>query len=96
MEKVNWSKRSINSLNKIWKFYAENISIEVADKFIHEIIVEAETIVFTSQYQVEELIGKGYRRAIIRHFKVIYKADGKIIRIYNIFDSRQNPKKLNR
>ncbi|MCW4467970.1 type II toxin-antitoxin system RelE/ParE family toxin [Flavobacterium sp. MFBS3-15] len=94
MEKVNWSKRSVNSLNKIWRFYAEKAGVVVADKIVLEIISEAESIIFASQYQNEEFLNNGQRRAIVRHFKVIYTFTGDVFRIYNIFDSRQNPKKL--
>ncbi|WP_181369438.1 type II toxin-antitoxin system RelE/ParE family toxin [Flavobacterium album] len=93
MEKVIWSKRSIKSLNKIWIFYAEKAGVAVADRIVEEIISESESIVFATQFQIEEYLEKGYRRAIVRHFKIIYLVRNNEFRIYNIFDSRQNPKK---
>jgi len=76
VEKVIWSKKSINSLNKVWEFYAKT-NIDVADKIANEIIMHAESIVFAGQYQNEEHLKPGQRRAVIRHFKIIYSIKGK-------------------
>lgn len=93
MGKIVWSKESRSSLNKIWQFYAEK-DIRAADRIIDEIISTAENIKFGEQYQVEEILGAGYRRAVVRHFKVVYKIEINRLRILEIFDSRQNPNKL--
>jgi plasmid stabilization system protein ParE len=96
LEKVKWSKRSVNSLNKIWVFYAEKASIAIADKIIQEIIDKAENIRFSSQYQQEEYLENDHRRAIVRHFKIIYTFQNNQMNIFDVFDSRQHPGKIAR
>lgn len=94
MKKIIWSKRSDASLERIRKFYSEK-SITAAGKIVAEIIETAERIHFPEQYQIEESLGKNYRRAIVRHFKIIYRIDENgNIRILQIFDTRNDPKKM--
>ena len=35
-----------------------------------------------------------YRRLVVGNFKVIYRIDGEVIHVTDIFDSRQNPKRM--
>ena len=79
----------------MWDFYAVK-NIKAADKIIAEIIETANSIGFPEQYQTEEALGKNYRRIIIRHFKIIYRVEKDTIRILQVFDSRQDPKKMGR
>jgi len=93
-KKIIWSADAKNDLNLIWLFYAEK-SFEVADKVIDEIIFTAESINFSEQFQLEPTFSKiEFRRAICRHFKIIYSVRENKLFIVRIFDSRQNPKKL--
>ncbi len=93
MGKVVWTKRSRSSLRKIWEFYAEK-DTRAADRIIEEIISTAENIKFGDQYQAEEISGGKYRRAVVRHFKIVYLVKGKNLEILRVFDARQDPKKL--
>ena len=93
MERVIWSKKSLNSLNKVWKFYSK-INTDLADKIVHEIVFHAQNVVFAEQYQNEGHLKPNQRRAVIRHFKIIYRTHNSHINILDVFDTRQNPKKL--
>lgn len=93
MEKIIWSKRGRTSLQKVWNFYAEK-SITAAAKIVNEIIETAAKIHFPEQYEAEEILGKDYRRAVVRHFKIIYRPEKDNIRILQVFDTRQNPEKM--
>ena len=93
MERVIWTKRSLASLRKIWESYSEKDAI-LADRIIEEIISTIENIQFAKQYQIEERLSKNHRRAIVRHFKIIYLANKDEIQVLTVFDTRQNPGKL--
>ncbi len=93
MEKVIWSKRSLSSIRMIWNFYAEK-DIGSANKVVEEIISTVENIKFGGQYQSEQISGIKYRRAVVRHFKIIYIVKGKKLEVLRVFDARQDPKKL--
>ncbi len=41
-----------------------------------------------------EHIGAGHRRIIEGNFKIIYRIEGKVIYITDIFDTRQDPEKM--
>ena len=41
---VEWSPKAKQDLRDIWRYYARAASLEVADKMVHEISVEAERI----------------------------------------------------
>ena len=93
MEQIVWSNIARLSLKDIWDFYAEK-STPAADKIIEEIISAAESLSYKDQYQVEELLGEEFRRAVVRHFKVIYRVHEDHLRIIDVFDARQNPNTL--
>lgn len=93
MGKVIWSKLADDSLLEIWEFYAEK-SISAADKVMDEIIETTEHIHFPEQYQTEEILEKDYRRAIVRHFKIIYRIERNNIRILDVFYTRKDPEKM--
>ncbi|MGY6650064.1 type II toxin-antitoxin system RelE/ParE family toxin [Wenyingzhuangia sp. IMCC45574] len=64
--------------------YAKNVT--------SDIIKASKEINFITQYQVDEILGEPYRRMIVRHFKIIYKAESNTsIIILEIFDSYRNP-----
>lgn len=66
-------------------------------KIRNEILVGSRKITYTEQYQVDEILGQPTRRMIIRHYKIIYKVHSETeIRVFNVFDTRQNPGKIKR
>lgn len=94
MEKVIWTEVASEDIERIWKFYAEK-SISAADKVVNKIYATGNNIKFPQQYQVDENLGKPFRRMVTLHFKIIYlEFRGKIL-ITNVFDTRQNPEKMN-
>ncbi|MFT3884083.1 MAG: type II toxin-antitoxin system RelE/ParE family toxin [Flavobacteriales bacterium] len=47
------------------------------------------------QFEPElEWANAGHRRIIVRDFKIIYRIDGDTIVVNDIFDSRQDPRKM--
>lgn len=41
-----------------------------------------------------ERLGKGHRRMIEGHFKIIYRVEDDVVYVTDIFDTRQNPEKM--
>lgn len=70
-------------------------SLQGAKNVINDIVAQTKSIRFTEQYQIDEYLGKPFRRMIVRNYKIIYKIQSeKEIRILQIFDTRQNPIKI--
>tara|TARA_B100000780_G_scaffold204128_1_gene144960 strand:+ start:397 stop:693 length:297 start_codon:yes stop_codon:yes gene_type:complete len=86
---IHWSEKSTNDLRTIFDFYNSK-SHAAATTIVTEIIDQVESIRFSKQFQKDELNPK-YRRLIVRHFKVLYRADEANIFVIRIFDTRQNP-----
>jgi plasmid stabilization system protein ParE len=95
MGQVVWSTFAEISLAEIWSFYAKN-NIPAAEKVVEEIINAVEEIKYSKQFQREEFLEGKYRRAIVRHFKIIYVEENQVLRIIDVFDTRQDPKKIKR
>ncbi|WP_158841268.1 type II toxin-antitoxin system RelE/ParE family toxin [Polaribacter sp. L3A8] len=62
-----------------------------------DILHASKNIEFVEQYQVDEFLGKPFRRIIVRHFKLIYFVESKSsIIILEVFDSYRNPIEIRR
>lgn len=86
---VEWSPAAVDALQAIYIYYAE-FSEDTAQRIINELIDLAENITFPEQYQQDEL-SANYRRAIVRHYKLLYRTDNDVIYIVLILDTRQKP-----
>jgi plasmid stabilization system protein ParE len=93
---VIWSKSAMADLKHIFEHIKEKTkSVELANNTKVDILNASKQLVFTEQYQVEEILGEPYRRILVRHYKLVYKPHGKSqIRILKIFDTFKNPDKL--
>ena len=94
--KVNWSIDAVDDIERIFKRIKEKtLSENLARNVVSDIYNTGVNIQFIEQYQIDEFLGKPFRRMIVRHFKIIYrpiKEDE--IRILQVFDSYQSPIKL--
>ena len=90
--RVLWSKRALKSLKEIYDYYNQ-FSQKAAINQRDGILKKVSDIKFLEQYQVDEL-SSNHRRIVVSHYKVVYRFEGKQIRILAIFDSRQDPSKL--
>ena len=100
--KIIWSNFAETELDKIFEYYVENVSLEVAKNIIEKIISEPNKIISHPEItQVEELLldrENNYRYLICDNYKIIYSIDSnqKLIMIADVFDTRQNPTKIKR
>ena len=100
--KIIWSDFAEIQLDEIYEYYEKKASIRVATKIVTGIIKEAEKLINSSFIgQEEELLKERtiqYRYLVFKNYKVIYSIDeqNRLIKIADVFDTRQNPSKLKR
>ncbi len=92
-----WSKEANNSLVAIY-FYILVHSPQNAVMVIDKIIELAETLKEERfEYSIDPIINKQkFRHITIWNYKIIYERDLENVIILDIFDGRQNPKKLDK
>ena len=100
--KISWSNFANNQLLKIHDYYFEKISPELAKKIILNIAVKVKSLE-KNQFigQTENLLNdrkNEYRYLVYSNYKIIYSIDNKrkIVKIMDVFDTRQNPIKIKR
>ena len=95
MGQVVWSKRSTVNLKKIWTFYVKKLkTVSGANSVVNGIKKTGDALTVDVVHQTEENLKSNQYRAVYKHFKIIYKVKDNRVLILQIFDSRQNPKKL--
>lgn len=99
---IFWTEFSQKELEKIYQYYHEKAGAKIAKKLINGIF--AETLKLSKQPkigQVEELLKnreEEFRYLVFKNYKVIYwiNKKGNRIEINDVFDTRQNPVKIER
>lgn len=98
--KIFWTDFSKRQLRKIFSFYLENASLRVAQKLTIGIVEK--TFMLSTRPKVgqkEELLKdrkQEFRYLVFKNYKIIYwiNYQKNQIEITDIFDTRQNPKKI--
>ena len=99
---IIWSSFSETQLDKIFDYFVENTNHQVAKNVIQKIISETNKIIKHPEItQIEELLldwENDYRYLVCKNYKIIYSIDQKqkLIKITDVFDTRQNPIKIKR
>jgi toxin ParE1/3/4 len=99
---VIWSEFAETQLDGIFEYYKHEANTRVAKKLLKELINEANKLSKSPNIgQIEELLNKRviqYRYLVYKNYKLIYSIDTKSanIKIADIFDTRQNPTKIER
>ncbi|MFM7021769.1 MAG: type II toxin-antitoxin system RelE/ParE family toxin [Flavobacteriales bacterium] len=93
---TDWAKANLKDIHNYHKNVA---SLRTANSIKNKIIAGIKDIPnFINKYQEEENLKKlalGHRRYITGNYKIVYRVEKKTIFITDIFDSRQDPKKMN-
>ncbi len=96
--KVVWSAWALDRLDEIHDYLFEHTSERIADHTVSKIL---EAILLLTQFphggQVEPWLehkGLGHRRFVVGNYKVVYRIQKKEIRITDVFDARQDPRKM--
>lgn len=96
--KLVYTEQSLFSLEEGLNFIAPKISREKLFE-IRNMILDAADNLLSQPFQggIEPYLAHlnlGHRRVIVSHYKIIYRIDGEVIFITDIFDSRQDPDKM--
>lgn len=100
--KIIWSEVAESELDDIYQYYEKTASLKVAKKFVNAIINEPNKLIKTPEIgQIEPFLkhrGTEYQYLVFKNYKLIYSIDHKkgFIKIADVFDTRQNPIKLDR
>jgi len=98
---VYWTQFAEDKLNDIFEYYKFKAGIKVAQTLVNEIIDISLTLEFNAfGGQKEELLSErpeNFRYLIFKNYKIIYwiEEERQIIYVSTLFDTRQNPEKLN-
>ncbi|OEK09037.1 plasmid stabilization protein [Flavivirga aquatica] len=99
---IIWSDFSDQQLNEIFDYYSKKVNKRTATKIIQKILSEViilEKTPFAGQIENTLTDRKiSYRYLVCNSYKIIYSIieNEQLIRIADIFDTRQNPTKIER
>jgi toxin ParE1/3/4 len=97
--KLIYTEQALHSLEEALNFIAPNITHEKLIEIRDKILDATDTLVLHplqgSREPFLEHLGLGHRRLVVSHYKIIYRVTGDYIYITDIFDSRQDPNKMN-
>ncbi|MFV0238205.1 MAG: type II toxin-antitoxin system RelE/ParE family toxin [Flavobacteriales bacterium] len=92
---VVWSKRSVTNLKKIRDFYIKSLkTVTGANSIIKGIKQTGDALTPNILHQTEENLKLDQYRVIYKHFKIVYKVRGGEVWVLQVFDARQDPRKL--
>lgn len=94
---IVWTLSAQDELEIIYQYYSLK-SESVADKIINDILSRAEQLQkFPLSGQEEEFlkkVNKGHRYIVEGNYKIIYRISASVVYLTDVFDTRQNPKKI--
>ncbi len=97
--KIIWSNFASETLTDIYKYYKETASKSVADKIKSKIFSATKQLLKQPESgQIEkslEHLQEGHRYLVEYSYKIVYKQVKEGIIITDVFDTRQDPGKIN-
>lgn len=97
--KIIWSDFSSDILVDIFTYYKENVSYEIARRIKKNIFRSTKQLIkHPFSGQIEESLkhlGEEHRYLVEGNYKIVYKQVNEGILITDIFDTRQDPIKIN-
>ena len=100
--KIAWSEFAETQLDEIYDYYLKKAGEKTASNLIVSIIRHADYLCENPKAgQLEELLKDRkteYRYIVYKNYKIIYSIDEQLqfIKIADVFDTRQNPLKIER
>ena len=96
--KILYTEQSLISLQESLDFISKEVSLEKLIEIRDQILDSTDILVkypkLEKKEEYLEHLNLNHRRIIEGHYKIIYRIDKKIIYITDIFDTRQEPKKM--
>ncbi|MFA6401121.1 MAG: type II toxin-antitoxin system RelE/ParE family toxin [Salinivirgaceae bacterium] len=88
--KIAWTTQAKEDLRNIYKYW-EKKSLQGAINVRSDILKSPKTILYSEQYQIDDINPK-YRRIVVReNYKVLYRVESKTIFIMGIVGTAQSP-----
>lgn len=98
--KIIWTDFAANSLLEIYQFYNESASINVALRIRSRIFYATRQLIkhpLSGQLESNLLkIGEEHRYLVEGNYKIIYKRVKEGVLITDVFDTRQDPRKIHK
>ncbi|MFY1045579.1 type II toxin-antitoxin system RelE/ParE family toxin [Chryseobacterium sp. GP-SGM7] len=100
--KIFWTDFAKKELRKIFRYYREKTSLQIAQNLVEGIVLKTNSLEFQSKIgQKEELLHdqkQEFRYLVFKSYKIIYwfNKEKKRIEIVDVFDVRQYPEKITR
>jgi len=96
--KIYWTDFSKNELQNIFLYYKNIASLKVARKIISGItntvlILKSQPRIGQKEELLKDRVGE-FRYLINKNYKIIYQVKTESIEILDVFDTRQNPIKI--
>tara|TARA_R110001592_G_scaffold89458_2_gene263112 strand:+ start:568 stop:867 length:300 start_codon:yes stop_codon:yes gene_type:complete len=96
--KIKFTEQSLISLQESLDFISQEISLEKLIKIKNQLLDATDILIAHPKLGKKEAylehLNLEHRSIIEGHYKVVYRIEKKIIYITDIFDTRQNPKKM--
>jgi len=97
--KVDWSLKSEQDLEEIFQnVKRKTLSDNLASNVVNDIFSSANNIHYMHQFQIDEVLGKPYRRIVVRNYKIIYipkkENEIRVLRVFNTYQNLENSKTL--
>ena len=97
--KIVWTDFAIKNLKNIVDYYTEKVSKKTAHKIRKQILATTKQLLDNPESgQLEfnlEKLKQNHRYLVCGNYKIIYRTNNNQIVINDVFDTRQNPVKMN-
>lgn len=97
---IIWSRFSENQIDEIYNYYETRVNIKLAKKIIKSILSAPDQLIKNPKIGALESLLKNreieYRYIVSTNYKIVYSVEelDKSVRIADVFDTRQNPNKI--
>ena len=93
--KIRWSVRATLELNKILTFYNARNGNSKYSRSVMMMIKDCLKLVSKYPYMYQATMVKDTRAFVCEYFKIYYSVHDAYVEVEAVFDTRQDPKKLN-
>jgi toxin ParE1/3/4 len=97
--KIIWTDFATRTLLEIYQYYKLKVSPTIARKIKSDILVTTQQLIkhpYSGQIEFNlEKLKEGHRHLVKGNYKIIYKEVEEGILITDVFDTRQDPVKIN-
>jgi plasmid stabilization system protein ParE len=92
---VIWSEESARKTDDIIEYLTNKFSEKEVNHFLDLLKTFEKSVSLFPELYPESNLKRGYRRAVIaKQVSIIYSIDSSCVRVYTLFDNRQDPEKL--